>query len=52
MSGLFGAMTAIATPQYRNATGEGAYIDPSGADGTLAVQSPDDIQALRDQGIA
>ena len=41
MGGLFGAMTAIAALVRRNATGEGAYIDSSATDATLAAQSLD-----------
>jgi formyl-CoA transferase len=41
MGGLFGALTAVAALQQRNTTGKGAYIDSSGTDGTLAVQSLD-----------
>jgi crotonobetainyl-CoA:carnitine CoA-transferase CaiB-like acyl-CoA transferase len=41
MGGLFGAMTAIAALHRRSVTGEGAYIDSSGTDGTLAAQSLD-----------
>jgi crotonobetainyl-CoA:carnitine CoA-transferase CaiB-like acyl-CoA transferase len=38
---FFGALTAIAALNYRNATGKGVYIDSSGTDGTLAAQSLD-----------
>jgi crotonobetainyl-CoA:carnitine CoA-transferase CaiB-like acyl-CoA transferase len=41
MGGLFGAFTAVAALNYRNATGKGVYIDSSGTDGTLAAQSLD-----------
>jgi crotonobetainyl-CoA:carnitine CoA-transferase CaiB-like acyl-CoA transferase len=41
MGGLFGAFTAVAALNYRNATGKGVYIDASGTDGTLAAQSLD-----------
>jgi crotonobetainyl-CoA:carnitine CoA-transferase CaiB-like acyl-CoA transferase len=41
MGGLFGAFTAVAALNYRNATGKGVYIDSSATDGTLAAQSLD-----------
>jgi crotonobetainyl-CoA:carnitine CoA-transferase CaiB-like acyl-CoA transferase len=41
MGGLFGAFTAVAALNYRNETGKGCYIDSSGTDATLAVQSLD-----------
>lgn len=41
MAGIFAAMTTIAALRRRDQTGEGAYIDASGTDATLAAQSLD-----------
>ncbi len=41
MGALFGAFTAVAALNHRNATGKGVYIDSSGADGVLAAQALD-----------
>lgn len=41
MGALFGAFTAVAALNQRNATGKGAFVDSSGADGVLAAQALD-----------
>lgn len=41
MGALFGAFTAVAALNQRNATGAGCCIDASGADGVLAAQALD-----------
>ncbi|MCV6991662.1 CoA transferase [Mycobacterium timonense] len=43
MGGTYGALTAIAALVYRAATGQGAYIDASGTDATIAAQAQDAV---------
>jgi crotonobetainyl-CoA:carnitine CoA-transferase CaiB-like acyl-CoA transferase len=45
---MWGVMTALAALNHRTETGEGAYIDAAGSDGSLALQYNDKTQAWND----
>jgi crotonobetainyl-CoA:carnitine CoA-transferase CaiB-like acyl-CoA transferase len=40
---LYGALTAVAALEYRKRTGEGAFIDSSGTDATIALRGAENV---------